>query len=152
MDDHFELWEPPATLIDKSKLPGIPRHGIGRGLKVSKEQIAALLTALNLFASGIYDRELPDMERWLKQIADALKSAPVRCNLIAGDGQSYPMLEIFLTGKRSGFEVCRALRQGKPSVQVGHMKLVQGTLLINPLHLNDERTSILIQRLIVELK
>src|SRR5208282_4895402 len=43
MDDHFELWEPPPALIDKSKLAGMPRHGIGRALKVSKEQIAALL-------------------------------------------------------------------------------------------------------------
>src|SRR5207247_3523684 len=44
LDDHFELWDPPANLIDKTKLPGMPRHGLGRGFKVSKEQIAALLT------------------------------------------------------------------------------------------------------------
>ena len=71
MDDHFDLWEPPPNLIDKAKLPGIPRHGIGRALKVSKEQIAALLTALKLFTSGAYDRELAEMERLLKRIADA---------------------------------------------------------------------------------
>ena len=52
MDDHFELWEPPAELIDRSRLAGMPRHGIGRALKVSKEQIVALLTALKLFTSG----------------------------------------------------------------------------------------------------
>ncbi|MGH9678152.1 MAG: aminotransferase class V-fold PLP-dependent enzyme, partial [Candidatus Acidiferrum sp.] len=46
MDDHPALWEPPAELIDREKLAGMPRHGIGRGLKVSKEQIVALLTAL----------------------------------------------------------------------------------------------------------
>src|SRR5205807_2031182 len=46
MDDHIELWEPPANLIDKKRLAGLPRHGIGRALKVSKEQIVALLTAL----------------------------------------------------------------------------------------------------------
>jgi hypothetical protein len=44
-------------------------------------------------------------------------------------------------------EICRALRQGKPSVQVGHMKLAQGTLMVNPLHLNAERTIVLIRRL-----
>src|SRR5205085_9075123 len=52
MDDHYELWEPPADLIDRAQLAGIPRHGIGRSLKVSKEQIVALLTALQLFTSG----------------------------------------------------------------------------------------------------
>src|SRR5207245_2364402 len=45
LDDHFELWEPPAHLIDKSRLAGLPRHGIGRTCKVAKEQIVALLTA-----------------------------------------------------------------------------------------------------------
>src|SRR2546429_5996556 len=45
MDDHYELWEPPEELIDKRRLGGIPRHGIGRALKVAKEQIIALLTA-----------------------------------------------------------------------------------------------------------
>jgi L-seryl-tRNA(Ser) seleniumtransferase len=151
MDDHFELWTPPANLIDKSKLAGIPRHGIGRALKVAKEQIAALLMALKLFTSGAYDRELADMARWLRQIVDALLKAPVRCNLLPSDGQSYPILEITLTCKKSAFEVCRALRAGKPSVQVGHMKLAQGTLMVNPLHLNDERTANLIRRLLAEI-
>lgn len=34
MDDHFELWQPPPELIDRDKLPGMPRHNIGRGMKV----------------------------------------------------------------------------------------------------------------------
>lgn len=148
MDDHFELWEPPPSLIDKKKLPGIPRHGIGRALKVSKEQIAALLTALKLFTSGAYDRELTAMARYCEAIAHALSGIAV-CQILPSDGQTYPILEI--QTKRSAFDVCRALRQGKPSIQVGHMKLAQGTLTINPLHLNEERTAALIKRLKEEL-
>lgn len=151
MDDHFSLWDPPANLIDKSKLRGMPRHGIGRGLKVSKEQIAALLTALKLFTSGVYDRELADMERRLKQVAQALASAPARCHLSPSDGQTYPMLEITVAGKKNAFDICRALRAGRPAVQVGHLKLAQGTLVINPLHLTDERTVQLIRRLQEEI-
>lgn len=152
MDDHFELWEPPANLIDKSKLRGIPRHGIGRGLKVSKEQIAALLTALHLFTSGAYDRELADMTTWLQQIAAALDEAPARCTLFLSDGQSYPILEIALNGKKSAFDVCQSLRRGNPPVQVGHLKLGQQTLVINPLHLNPLRTATLIRRLREEIR
>jgi D-glucosaminate-6-phosphate ammonia-lyase len=120
-------------------------------LKVSKEQIAALLTALKLFTSGAYDRELADMATWLQQIADALTKAPVRCTLHASDGQSYPILEIAPAGKKSAFEICKALRRGSPPVQVGHLKLAQGTLIIHPLHLNAERTAALILRLQHEL-
>jgi D-glucosaminate-6-phosphate ammonia-lyase len=151
MDDHFELWEPPASLIDKPQLAGIPRHGIGRALKVSKEQIAALLTALKLFTSGAYDRELADMASMLAQIASALIKTSVRCHLVPSDGQSYPLLEIALTGGQSAFEVCRALRRGKPSVQVGHGQLAAGKLIVHPLHLNPERTAALIARLLKEL-
>jgi L-seryl-tRNA(Ser) seleniumtransferase len=147
MDDHFELWEPPATLIDKSKRDGLPRHGIGRALKVSKEQIAALLTALKLFASGAYDRELADMARYCNDTAQALRDRPVQTVLLPSDGQSYPLLEITLDSPRCAFDVCRQLRGGNPSVQVGHLKLAQRTLVIHPLHLNAERTKVLIRRL-----
>jgi L-seryl-tRNA(Ser) seleniumtransferase len=155
MDDHYELWEPPEDLIDRRKFGGIPRHGIGRALKVSKEQIVALLTALRLFTEGAYDDELPAQRRRLEQVAAALEGLPVRCRLIVpGDGQSLPLLEIGLDESavgRSALEVCRSLRRGKPSVQVGHGLLYEGKLVVNPLHLNDERTAILARRLREEL-
>ena len=151
MDDHFELWEPPPSLIDKQQLAGIPRHGIGRALKVSKEQIAALLVALRLFTSGDYDRELAEMSRLLQQIVNALTTWPVRCHLLPSDGQTYPLLEITLGASKCAVDVCRALRRGKPSVQVNHGQLAAGKLVINPLHLNEERNAVLIRRLQEEL-
>jgi D-glucosaminate-6-phosphate ammonia-lyase len=151
LDDHFELWEPPAHLIDKSRLPGMPRHGIGRPLKVSKEQIIALLTALRLFTSGAYDAELQDKHRLLEDIVTALKGLPVECRLrVLADGQGLPVLELALDERRHGrsaLEVCRSLRRGQPSIQMGHGALSEGKLLVNPMHLNTQRTAILIGRL-----
>lgn len=156
MDDHFELWNPPAHLIDKSRLAGIPRHGIGRALKVSKEQIVALLTALKLFTSGGYDAELTDMRRRLEQIVAALAGLPACCRLILSlDGQSPPLLEISLNEAalgRTALEVCRRLRAGNPPIQVGHGSLHAGKLIIHPLHLDDARTEILARRLQEELR
>jgi L-seryl-tRNA(Ser) seleniumtransferase len=155
MDDHFELWNPPAELLDKSKFAGLPRHGIGRGLKVSKEQIIALLTALELFASGAYDRQLRDMRRWLEQIAHAVEGLAAACRIIdPADGESLPLLEINIreqTLGRSAFEVCRRLRQGKPPIYLGHGQLHAGQLIVNPLHLSDARTAAMVDRLRVEL-
>src|SRR5207247_2146558 len=128
MDDHFELWDPPDSLIDKKRLPGMPRHGIGRAFKVSKEQIVALLTALRLFVRGDYDRELTEKRRLLEKIAAALETCPVRCRLIVPvDGESLPILEITVE-KGSAWEICRRLRRGKPPIQVGHGLLHQGKL------------------------
>lgn len=155
LDDHWELWEPPADLIDKARLRGFPRHGIGRGFKVSKEQIVALLTALRLFTSGAYDAELPAMRNWLERIAARLESCPVQCRLIlSADGQSVPLLEIALREAllgRSALDVCRALRRGRPPIQVGHGRLHEGKLIINPLNLNAEQADVLARRLVEEL-
>jgi L-seryl-tRNA(Ser) seleniumtransferase len=154
MDDHWELWDPPAELIDKSKLPGLPRHGIGRGFKVSKEQIAALLVALRAFARGDYDALLPDYERRLKSIAAALAECPVECALQASDGERLPLLFIDVDEQKLGrtaVEVCRRLRAGSPPCYVGHAELASGRLTINPLHLDDARVSELARRLREEL-
>lgn len=155
MDDHFALWDPPTNLIDKTSLKGMPRHGIGRALKVSKEQIVALLTALRLFASGDYDCHRSDQRRCLEQVIMGLKGLPVRHRLaLPTDEQSTPMLEIAIDEARLGhsaFEVCRRLRIGSPPVYVGHSLLEQRTLVIDPLHLDDARTSKLIRRLREEL-
>lgn len=155
MDDHFDLWDPPAHLIDKKRLPGLPRHGIGRALKVSKEQIIALLTALRLFTSGAFDKEWAERRRWLEQIADSVRGLAVRSELIVpADRESLPVLELILEESklgRSAREVCRRLRQGKPPVHAGHGKLTEGKLVINPLHLNEVRTAIVVRRLREEL-
>ncbi len=154
MDDHFDLWEPPANLLDKSKFRGIPRHGIGRALKVSKEQIVALLTALKLFSSGAYDAELAEKTQLLERILASLAGL-AKCQLIPSpNGQSLPLLEILVDESRLGrtaFDVCRRLRQGEPPIQMGHGSLWESKLMVNPIHLNPTRTDVLIRRLREEL-
>jgi D-glucosaminate-6-phosphate ammonia-lyase len=156
MDDHFELWQPPDDFIDRTRLVGMPRHGIGRGFKVSKEQIVALMVALDLFERGEYDRELAACERRLREIAEALSDCPAACRLeTAGDGQSLPILEIAIDERacgRTAFEVCGGLRAGSPPCYVGHVGLPEGKLLINPLHLTDASAGELARRLREELQ
>jgi L-seryl-tRNA(Ser) seleniumtransferase len=156
MDDHFELWEPPAELIDRARLPGLPRHGIGRGFKVSKEQIVALLTAVRLFVAGAWQADLPRKRALLERLASQLEGLPVRCQLqVPADGESLPVLEIALDEvglRRSALDVCRALRRGKPPIQVGHGLLHAGRLVINPLHLDEPSLDELARRLQEELR
>lgn len=154
MDDHFDLWDPPASLIDKSLLNGHPRHGIGRALKVSKEEIVALLTALDLFASGAYDKELPRYRARLESIVKELTDTSATCCIIdPADGERWPQLEITLdesTGE-SAFEICRALRAGSPPIYVGHGKLQTGILGVNPMCVNDDQARIIGQRIREEI-
>ena len=155
MDDHFELWEPPEELIDKSRFAGLPRHGIGRGGKVSKEQIVALLAALKLFAAGAFDQDIEAHRRRLRRIVERMAGAAAQCTLVdTRDGESLPLLEVAVDEAalgRSAFDVCRRLRNGSPPCYVGHGQLREAKLVVNPLHLDDERAEKLAKRLREEL-
>lgn len=155
MDDHPVLWNPPVTLIDRTKINGMPRHGIGRSLKVSKEEIVALLKALELFTDGTFDADVPMFLGWLREIVAALKPMQAQCRLNdPGNGQSAPVLEIVVTEQqlgRTAFECCRRLRQGNPPVYVAHGKLSEGILVIRPTCLRQEQIEPLVRRLVAEL-
>lgn len=155
MDDHWDLWDPPPELIDKSKLRGMPRHGLGRGFKVAKEQIVGLLKALELFAAGEYERERDTQCQYLRQIAATLEGRAVQVSLVdRGEDQPTPTLEIAIDESRLGrsaWEVCRRLRRGSPPCYVGHGKLSERKIVINPLHLDEARTAALAARLREEL-
>lgn len=152
MDDHPELWDPPSEWIDRSRLPGPPRHGIGRGFKVSKEEIVALLTALDLFTSGAYDKQLDACRGRLAAISVGLTDAGMNCHTVEpAASDQWPVLEVEVDAARRGksaMEVCRQLREGKPPVYVGHAGLPAGLLVINPVCLTDESVDVLIERLI----
>lgn len=141
MDDHFELWDPPPELIDRAKISGHPRHGIGRALKVSKEEIIALLTALELFASGAYAAELPAQRARLESIVSTVSDSTLEYQIVeSADGERWPILNIVVPDRdpKLAFSFCRQLRQGSPPIYLGHGKLDEGVLVVNPLCLSDD--------------
>jgi L-seryl-tRNA(Ser) seleniumtransferase len=152
MDDHPELWNPPKSLIDRAQFNGMPRQGIGRSLKVSKEEIVALLTALNLFVTGADEAEEgPRLLGYATRIHEALSQAGV-CITRAAD--SSPVLEIAVNSQSNevmAFEICRRLRDGDPPVYVGHGKLSEGALVIRTACLRDDQIDPLIRRCKEEL-
>lgn len=156
MDDHLELWDPPAEFIDRSQLAGIPRHGIGRALKVSKEEIIALLTALELFSTGAYDDDPPRLHGYLDSIQAGLQNTHAECRIIEPNAHDrWAVMEIAVdeqTLGRTAFDVCKSLRAGSPPVYVSHGKLSEGILVVNPLCLNKESTTQLTRRLFEELE
>jgi L-seryl-tRNA(Ser) seleniumtransferase len=130
----------------------MPPHGIGRSLKVSKEEIAALLKALELFERGVFDPEIAKHKKWMETIAVALKTAPVECRLIdSNDGETSPVLEIALNESKLGssaFDICRRLRNGTPPIYVGHAKLSEGILVIRPVCLSEAQIEPLVRGLV----
>ncbi|MBC8355109.1 MAG: aminotransferase class V-fold PLP-dependent enzyme [Planctomycetes bacterium] len=152
MDDHWELWEPPPDFIDRRKIKGMPRHGIGRSMKVSKEEIVALITALAIFASEDPKAKNDSHRGNLQLIVEAVEGPTVRCELIDSAGEERtPILEITLSAA-DALEICRGLRKGSPPIYVGHGKLAEAKLVINPMCLDRNAADTIARRLRKELE
>jgi L-seryl-tRNA(Ser) seleniumtransferase len=152
LDEHWSVWSPPDNLIDLSKLRGFPRHGIGRGFKVAREEIVALLVALRRFLAGDYREDIARYYGNLRSVADGLVAAQgVKTHLIGGvDEDRFPMLELVLDESALGisaFEVSRRLRTGTPTVYVNENGLQEGVLILHAAGLEERLIEPLTQRL-----
>lgn len=150
MDEHFDIWDPPEDLIRKADLVAIPRHGIGRGFKVAKEEVAGLLTALRLFADGHTGQNVDRRRGYLEYVADGLSGLPVEPRIVVSGTTGEPVLHLALDSAAlgmSGFEACRALKRGEPGVFPSEALLSQDTLVISPFNLDQQRTEALTERL-----
>lgn len=152
MDVTFELWQPP-DIIPVRQLSRAPRHGMGRGFKVSKEEIIGLLVALEHFHRNWKD----DREGWREILAGISQeigsSAGVREVVLRDQGHGFPQLEIHLeeSSHMTAPETALKLRENHPRVFVGEGLLDRGVLLIHPVNLDPDSAAIVTERLLSAL-
>lgn len=142
MDVNPLTWSP-SPLIDRAALKGIPHHGIGRGFKVGKEEIAGLVTALQRFVARDESALAQQMTERLRAIATTLAGEPgLRTRLVEARPESpVPLLEIAIDG--AAHELSRRLQHGQPPVHLGERGADQGVLSINPMTLRPEDDAVL---------
>lgn len=139
-DIFADMWEPPAFLIDKSRLKGAPQHGIGRSCKAGKEEIMGLLTALRLFAG---EGDAARHARWLnvaREVADGcLDIEDVILNIQGAENTSgVPVVHLWLDqAKHDATRVISALQNANPSIHADPSYRDQNKILINPMCLKD---------------
>jgi D-glucosaminate-6-phosphate ammonia-lyase len=138
--------------LDRSRLRGFPRHGIGRGFKVAREEIVAVLVALRCFAAGDYRADIPRYVTCLRTVAAGLADLPGVETRLNGmpDEDRFPVLEVRLDKDRLGltaFEASRRLKTGSPAVYVHEGGLHQGVLVLLALGLDDRSADPLLERL-----
>ena len=147
MDVSPQTWSPPA-LIDRQALGGIPHHGIGRGFKVGKEEIAGLLVALERFVARDEPAAAARATDRLRVIAAALAAEPgITTRLVAADEATpVPLLELAVQG--SAHALSRRLQQGDPPVHLSERLADDGILTINPQTLRPDDDAVLVRRVL----
>jgi D-glucosaminate-6-phosphate ammonia-lyase len=145
MDVHPETWELRQTVH------AIPHHGIGRSMKVGKEEIVGLVAALRAYAARDH---VADHTRWKKQlqhIAAGLEDvAGARCELV--EERAIPRLEVHVGAHARALAMIRALDAGEPRVAVAQYGLDDGFLIVNPHVLQPGEEEIVLRRLLDELR
>ncbi len=140
LDIFWDMWDPPAFLIDKSKLKGAPQHGIGRSCKVGKEEIVGLLTALQLFVA---EGDALRHARWLKTAREVVDSCSnidgIELNIQdAESSEGVPVVHLLLNPTmHDASRIISVLQNANPSIHLDPCYRDQNKILINPMCLRD---------------
>ena len=149
-DIFFEQWNPPLGLFEKSKLRGLPQHGIGRTCKVGKEQVVGLLVALQRFTHDSVETQHLQYQQLLQHLLEQLRpefQAWVR--IVPDTGTEEPKLHLTLDkGDRDGaFKLLLELQKENPSIHPDPGQLDQGILIFSASSLKPEHPELIAQRL-----
>jgi L-seryl-tRNA(Ser) seleniumtransferase len=151
MDVHVATWSLRTKLLDSGRLLGPPLQGIGRSLKVGKEEIAGLLTALRLFLER---DEAAEQAAWLAQVnavVELVAGRPgVQAEVVERPGRStIPQARVRWDEARlglTGAALINALAEGEPSICVGGSG-AGGEIAVAPFSLRPGEAEIVGRRL-----
>jgi L-seryl-tRNA(Ser) seleniumtransferase len=156
MDVRPETWGS-RDLMDSGSLQGPPHHGIGRAMKVGKEEIVGLVVALQRFVERDEAAELAGWRKKLEHIEAAIAHLPgVRALRIdpESDPVAVPTTHLQLDERglqMTAYDALNRLQAGDPGVFLNEEHAWRGTLVINPIALRDGDECIVADRLVVVL-
>jgi D-glucosaminate-6-phosphate ammonia-lyase len=134
MDVYPETWTWRDRYITNAVLPGPPHHGLGRSMKVGKEEIVGLVTALERFVNRDHDAERRDQEKSLMAILSGVEGLPgVEGKILSLEEspRAYATAVVYLDEDilgRSVADVVNALIEGDPPVAVSQNFMDQSGL------------------------
>lgn len=146
-----ELWNPPRDLVPAEWVArGVPNHGIGRSMKVGREEIVGLWAALERFAhldeSLEIDRCVNDVQALLATLADceAFQSRSVERQGL------WPLVELQMSpyARKSALELVRELETGDPPIHVGQSEARRQIVLIDPFCLRPGDAQLVARRIV----
>lgn len=138
-------------LIEAARLNTCPHADtIGRGMKVNKEELLAMLVAVERYLNLDHEKEWRELERRAQTIVKAVSNIPtVQTEIVVPEIANHvPHVHIRWDAARLGLtpaEAKRRLREGDPSIEVTPSS--DDVLVVNPWMLEPGETEIVARRL-----
>jgi len=144
------VWDPPADLFDVDDLSGVPRQGVGRGMKVGKEELVGLIRALELFVEADHEARYAEWLARAEDLADGLDDlAGLSTAVSESDSAIAPVVVVAVDESAVGDaeDLVLALRREDPRVFVGADAVGLGEFTVNPMCLTDDEAAYVIERI-----
>lgn len=140
-----------ADLIEAAFANASPHQFIGRGMKVSKENIVGLVEAVRIFVDEDEEAETRRYTQMCQQVVDALIEVPGLKATVEHDDHNYLVPHAVLTFTKewrgpSRDEVFDALVDGDPPIYMSNINNPD-ELAVDPLNLDDDELETVIRRL-----
>ena len=152
MDVFPETW-PLRSLIENGTVAGPPHHGIGRGFKVGKEEIAGLVTALELYQTRDFAAERARWTADMECVAAGVRDLPgvsARLQYPQPNGREVPSAVIRIDTALAGTNaqaVINALQSGEPPICVFEKLAASGEIVVFPEALRPGEAATIARRL-----
>jgi L-seryl-tRNA(Ser) seleniumtransferase len=147
MDVHPGTWPWRDRYLATGRLPGPPHHGLGRSMKVGREEIVGLVIALRRFVASDHAAALAVQRRQLETIVEALAGLPGVAAALLDEAEPgrYPVAMVRVDEAvlgRSVEELVNALLEGEPPIGVSQQFLHRRAigLTASAMRPGDERT------------
>ena len=149
-------------LIEAALLNNSPNsNSIGRGMKVSKEEILGMMVAVEVSLKYDYSMDMKRQSKLMKLISDKIESIPgVKTKLVVPEDEpDWPKLQVYWDKsviRISATEVSKLLREGEPSVELmggegfdwpENLSWTNSEFIISPTNLKDDDVDILVRRI-----
>lgn len=155
LDTHAatEVWMPPSKLIDEDAIAGVPRQGIGRPMKVGKEELMGLIRALELFLEEDQDVVRAEWRRRAEDIAEKLEGHSAFEPRFRPSEKTRFAPAVDVKVREAGLnmtlvDLVRSLRSENPRIFVSADYLDEGRFRVSPVCLSDEEADYLVDRIL----
>ena len=153
------IFGPPGTgflcgkkdLVEACRLQAGPSYGIGRPLKIGKEEIVGLITALEIYLKKDYNIE---RQKWNKKIRYLVSKLNELNNIEATQTEfdevdrPVPRARLLFDERKilhDAYEVAKCLQFGEHLIWVQEFSLREGVILLNPVCLANGEEELIIK-------